>query len=154
MASAIPTTQAAANVVNEDSPTPDERPLVIDARAVMAGLCFESVYDAAGQVFTLRGADELNAFFDLADASGLCRAPVQRETFDFANYPLLIGTWTRAEGCIAEYEVVQTRRDDVARIFALALRLHVEGACGYELVAPYWVGVREYDDYDVRLIVQ
>lgn len=135
------------------TPTPTVYPWS-DENAVMSGLCFESVYDAAGQVFILRSQEALTALFDLADHSELCRFPVRRGSFDFSGGRVLAGTWTRGQGCNARHDVVAIRRDDVARIFALTLRFVAEGTCPYQLVRPFWIGLDGLADYDVRLIVE
>lgn len=139
------------------TPTPSPTPTIYpwtDESAVMSGLCFESVYDAAGQVFILRSEEALTALFDLADHSELCRFPVRRGSFDFSGGRILAGTWTRGQGCDARHDVVAIRRDDVARIFALTLRFVTEGTCPYQLVRPFWIGLDGLGDYDVRIIVE
>jgi hypothetical protein len=123
-----------------------------DENAVLSGLCFESVYDAAGRVFTLRTPEELNTLFDLADNSRLCRQPVRRAEFDFSGGRVLIGLWSRGRGCDARHVVTDVRRDDVARFFSINVRLVTEGDCNYELVQPFWIGVGGLEGYDIRLI--
>jgi hypothetical protein len=137
------------------TPVPSPTPAYpwTDESAIMQGLCFESVNDAAGTIFILRSPEELAALYDLADNSRLCRFPVERRSFDFSGGRILVGTWTRAEGCAARHEVVTVRRDDVARIFAVTLRLVVEGTCPYELVRPFWIGLSGLEGYDIRLLV-
>lgn len=120
----------------------------------MSGLCFESVYDAAERTFVIRSDAELTAFFDLADNSALCRHPVQRSSFDFTGGRLLIGLWSKALGCSAQHEVTNIQRDDVAKIYAISLRLVVQIGCNYELVRPFWIGLSDLSGYDVRLLVQ
>lgn len=123
-----------------------------DENAIMSGLCFESVYDAAGRVFTLRSAEELSNFFDLADNSRLCRQPVRRAEFDFSTGRVLIGLWSRGRGCDARHVVTDVRRDDVARFFSIDVRLLTEGDCNYELVQPFWIGLGGLEGYDIRLV--
>jgi hypothetical protein len=125
-----------------------------DERAVMNGLCFESVYDAAGQTFVLDSAEELTHFFNLADNSHLCRRPVQRAGFDFRDNRRLAGLWTRGLGCTAHHEVRGFEQDDVARTFVIVLRFVTEGECGYELVQPFWVGLSLPRDYDIRIRIE
>lgn len=122
-----------------------------DENGVMSGLCFESVYDAAGQVFILRNADELNALYDLADNSGLCRRAVVRGQFDFSGGRILAGVWSRGRGCLARHEVSAVSRDDTARTFRLSIRLIEEGDCAYELVRPFWVGIPDAEGYTVEI---
>ena len=135
------------------TPTPAQYPWS-DENAVMSGLCFESVYDAAGRIFALRSVEQLTAFYDLADNSELCRRPVERGSFDFSGGRLLLGTWSRASGCTARHEVVDIRRDDVARIYAIEVRLVAEGGCDYELARPFWIGLNDLTGYDIRLVVR
>jgi hypothetical protein len=125
-----------------------------DESAVMSGLCYESVYDAAERTFAIRSDAELTAFFDLADNSELCRHPVQRGSFDFTGGRLLIGLWSKTIGCTAQHEVSNIQRDDVAKIYAISLRLVVQVGCNYELVRPFWIGLSDLSGYDVRLLVQ
>lgn len=124
-----------------------------DEQAVMAGLCFESVYDAAGQNFVIRNAEALSGFFDLADNSNLCRQPVTRAEFDFSDGRILAGTWSRAVGCSAQHEVENVRRDDTARTLFIFLKLKVEGDCTYELVRPFWIGLSGISDYEIQFVV-
>jgi len=147
-----------ATAALQAAPTPASAALPpgwTDESALMAGLCFESVWDAAGSgaTFILRSAASLTALYDLADNSGLCRHPVRRMEADFSGGRVIVGTWTRARGCTAQHVVREVRRDDIARIFALTIALHVEGACPYDLVRPFWIGLPGLVDYDVRLIV-
>ncbi len=126
-----------------------------DESALLAGLCFESVWDAAAQrdTFVLRGPDDLNRLYDLADHSGLCRRPVRRAQADFSGGRVIVGTWTRGRGCSAQHVIREVRRDDLARLFALTIELRVSGTCPYDLVRPFWIGLPGLADYDVRLIV-
>lgn len=143
----LPTTPVAATATPAVYPWTDES-------ALMSGLCFESVYDAAGRVFVIRNEEQLNALYDLADNSGLCRRPVARGSFDFSGGRLLIGLWSRSMGCTARHDVINIQRDDVAKIYAITLRLIAQGGCNYELVRPFWIGLSDLADYDVRLLVQ
>lgn len=124
-----------------------------DESAVMSGLCFESIYDAAGQTFIIRSADALASFFDLADNSSLCRQPVTRVDYDFSNGRILAGTWTRATGCAAHHTVQNVRRDDTARTLFIFLKLNVEGECTYQLVRPFWIGLEGISDYEIQFVV-
>lgn len=125
-----------------------------DAAAVMGGICFESANDAAGQVFVLRDATELNRFYDLADNSQLCRRPIQRAPFDFADGQVLAGLWSAGRGCTARHEIVGAGRDGTAGTITLRLRFITEGECNYELVRPFWVAVAAGPDEEVRIEVE
>lgn len=142
-----------ASALPSATPTPSIYPWT-DESAVMNGLCFESVYDAVGRTFVIQSDAELTAFYDLADNSDLCRRPVERKRFDFTGGRLLIGLWSRTIGCTARHEVTNIQRDDVARIYAISLRLVAELGCNYELVRPFWIGLSDLSGYDVRLLVQ
>lgn len=135
------------------SPTPPQYPWT-DENAVMSGLCFESVNDAAGRTFVILDDRDLQRLFDLADSSQLCRHPVQRGSFDFAGGRFLMGLWSRAVGCTARHDVLGITRDDVAHTYIINLRLVVEPGCDYELVRPFWIGLSDLDGYDVRLLVE
>lgn len=144
------TMQPAETIV--PSPTPPQYPWT-DENAVMSGLCFESVNDAAGRTFIILDDRDLQRLFDLADNSQLCRHPVQRGSFDFADGRFLIGLWSKAVGCAARHEVRDITRDDVAHTYIINLRLVVVPGCDYELVRPFWVGVSDLSGYDVRVLV-
>jgi hypothetical protein len=136
-------------------PTPTDLPFPWrDASSIASGICFEAAYDAAGQVFILRSPAELAEFYDLADNSQLCRRPVQRETFDFAEGRLLVGLWSRGVGCQALHEIEQVIRDDAARTFTIDLRFVTAGGCGYELVRPFWIALDDLGDYALRIDVE
>ena len=141
-------------VTAAESTLPAEPSLWSDASAVVAGICFESAYDAAGQVFVLRSASELTRFFDLADNSRLCRHPVERPAFDFSDGRVLAGLWSRGRGCVAGHQLIAFIRDETARTINIHLRLIVEGACPYDLVRPYWVGLPDAQDYTITITVQ
>jgi hypothetical protein len=125
-----------------------------DVLPLMSGICFEAAYDAAGRVFVLRSAAELEAFYGLADNSRLCRRAVTRYPHDFAGGEVLVGTWTRGLGCTARHELLDAVRDDAARSLRLAFRFITEGDCPYELVRPLWIAVSQAADYDISLVVE
>lgn len=136
------------------TPTPTVSPYPwSDQNAIMDGLCFESVYDAAGETFILRGHRDLTHFYDLADNSRLCRQPVTRKTFDFDSGAILAGTWSRGRGCGAHHEVQNVRRDDTARTLFIFLRLVTVGDCNYELVQPFWISLNGLTDYEIQFVV-
>lgn len=127
---------------------------LLDRLPVMSGICFEAAYDAAGQVFVLRSAEEHIRFYDLADNSGLCRRAVQRYPFDFEQGAVLAGLWSRGLGCTARHEVLDYVRDDAAQEIVLSLRFVTEGDCNYELVRPFWVEIPAAQEYAIRIEVQ
>jgi hypothetical protein len=128
--------------------------LLIDANPVMSGICFESAFDAAGRIFVLRSADELNSLFDESDNSGYCRRPTARGSFDFSSERAMIGTWSRGRGCDADHRISAVEIDDVARTFIIRAKFVVEGDCPYELVRPLWLGITGYREYDIRLLIE
>lgn len=145
-----PLAQAATAIALTPTPTPPW----VDANAVMAGICFEAAYDAAGQVFTLRSAEEHIRFYGLADQSGLCRRPVERRPFDFSGGRVLAGLWSTGRGCTARHDLLSFARDDAARTITIRLALVVEGDCPYELVRPFWVGLDSAQDYTIVIDVK
>lgn len=155
-----PPVQVIPTVGALDLPTETPPPTTIaqahgwtDENALMSGICFESVNDAADIGFVFRREAELRNLYDLADNSGLCRELVGRGTFDFSNARVLAGIWSRAKGCAASHQVINVRRDDVAMIYVVRLRLVTQGNCDYELVRPFWIGLDGVSDYDVRIVV-
>ena len=137
------------------SPAPDLLPGgLLQANAVMRGICFESANDAAGQVFVLRSAEEHIRFYNLADESTLCRLPVARNAFDFSDGRILAGLWSRGRGCDANHDILNVQRDDAGRRISIDLRFTTDGDCNYELVQPFWVGIPDAADYEVSITVQ
>ncbi len=137
----------------QDVPVPTTTGPAPDAGAVMAGICFASAQDAAGRLFVLRSAAELEHLFDLADNSQLCRHPVKRHDFDFTGGRVLAGLWSATRGCTARHQVLQWQRDDDARRITLQLRLLSFGDCDYELVRPYWLALKAASDYEITIEV-
>ncbi|MFN8377840.1 MAG: hypothetical protein U0452_04140 [Anaerolineae bacterium] len=130
-----------------------------DERTVTSGICFESAFDAAGRVFVLRSPEDLTWLFDSSDASGFCRRPVARGTFDFGGANgqparTLAGLWTKGVGCTADHVIEGVDVDDAARTVTVRLRFLVNGDCPYELVRPFWIGITGYNEYDIRLGVE
>jgi hypothetical protein len=122
-----------------------------DALPAMQGICFESAWDAAGQVFILRTAEEHIRFYDLVDNSRLCRQPVERLPFDFSTGDVLAGLWTRGSGCKASYAISDYQRDDNARTIRIQAFFATEGACPYELVRGFWLGFVGARDYQISI---
>jgi hypothetical protein len=140
--------------------TPTWTPLpyaFIDANPVFNGICFASVYDAAGRVFVIRSAADLDALFDESDNSGFCERPSARGTFDFAEVDgiptrAIIGRWDRGIGCDAHHDITRVERDDVARLLVIYVRFVLEGNCDYQLVRPFWIGLNGFNEYDLRMV--
>lgn len=125
-----------------------------DELPLMSGICFESAFDARGRVFVLRNTEELNALFDLADNSQLCRRPVERQSFDFNNGRILAGLWSYGRGCTARHEVIETDQNENEKKFVMRLRFITEGECNYELVRPFWLGLGGVTDYEINFMVE
>lgn len=124
-----------------------------DENAIVSGICFEAALDAAGDVFVIRTPEDHIRFYGLADNSGLCRHPVTRNPFDFADGHVLAGLWSAGTGCTARHDVLDYRRDDQAQQITINLRFVTEGDCPYELVRPFWIGL-DADDYAVIISVE
>ena len=143
-------------------PAPESTPLpygLSDERAVTAGICFESAFDAAGRVFVLHSPDELTWLFDSSDNSGFCRRPSPRGTFEFGGdngqpARALAGVWSKGIGCTASHRIERVDVDDAARTFTVTVRFETAGDCPYELVRPFWIGITGYNEYDIRLNVE
>lgn len=125
----------------------------IDASEILYGICFESAFDAREQVFIFRDEGELIRFFDLADNSGLCRRPVERQMFEFNNGGILAGLWSYGFGCTARHEVTGFVRDDAARTLTITAEFITGGDCPYELLRPFWMGLYGVADYEIILNV-
>jgi hypothetical protein len=116
-----------------------------DEIPTMYGICFEAAYDARDTVFVLRSAEEHIALYDAADNSGLCRRPVTRNPFEFADgNRVLAGLWSYGVGCTARHEVLGYTEQD--GVLAVELRFVTDGTCNYELVRPFWIGVDGVQD--------
>jgi hypothetical protein len=126
---------------------------VYDALPVMQGICFESAWDAAGQLFILRNAEEHIHFYELVDNARLCRQPVQRLPFDFSTGDVLAGLWTRGGGCTASYSIPNYARDDAAKTIRIQAIFSTEGSCPYELVRGLWLGFVNARDYQISIEV-
>lgn len=125
-----------------------------DMLPILSGICFEAAWDAAGQVFILRNADDHIRFYDLADNSGLCRRPVTRHPFDFTQGEVLAGLWSRGYGCVARYDIFDYARDDEAKTARIVLDFVTEGHCPYELVRGFWVSIPNAQDYTIDIQVR
>lgn len=148
----------ACDIIPGSTPVPPVTPTPTgvqwrDAAQVMRGICFEAANDAAGQVFVLRDADDLQRFYDLADNSQLCRRPVERVPFDFEDDDVLAGLWSAGRGCVARHELIAIDRDETAQVTTFRLRFITEGDCDYELVRPFWVALAAHPDDDIRFEV-
>lgn len=140
-----PTATLAPTQQPTDNPVP-----WTDELLTMYGICFEAALDASGQVFVLRNAEEHIRFYDLADNSGLCRRPVERAPFDFqSGERLLAGLWSAGTGCTAQHEVQAFNLED--DVLTLDVQFTTAGACNYELVRPFWVGVEGVQDVQINI---
>lgn len=122
------------------SPTPDPLDGLEDARAVMAGVCFEAAYQRRDRLFVLRSDAELVRLYNEIDESQHCRRPIQRGAFDFSGGRALVGLWSYGVGCTASHTLTQ-QRDEAARTLTLQVALTIDGDCNYELIRPLWVAV-------------
>jgi hypothetical protein len=124
-----------------------------DVLPIMSGICFEAAWDAAGQIFVLRNAEDHIRFYDLADNSRLCRRPVTRYPFEFTQGAVLAGLWTRGAGCVARYDILNYTRDDTAKTVLIEVDFITDGDCPYELVRGLWVGIPNAQDYAIEIHV-
>jgi hypothetical protein len=136
------------------APTFTPVPFWQDHITIMNGICFESAYDAREQVFTFRSDAELANFYNLADNSQLCRQPVGRGTFDFAEGRALAGLWSYGIGCTAHHEFVSFNRDDPNRAIDVVVRFVTDGECSYELIRPFWIGLDNAAGYQISIRVE
>lgn len=124
-----------------------------DESAVMSGICFEAANAVAGQIFTLRSAEDHIHFYDQMDNLHLCRHPVKRLPFDFSTGRILVGLWSKGSGCTARHDVLGIDRSDPAKTFTIRLKFVTEGDCNYELLRPFWIGLDGIPDYVVVILV-
>lgn len=137
------------------TPTPpaDLRASLEDVGEVMAGVCFEAAYDARGRVFVLTSPTDHINFYNLVDASRLCRWPVERRPFDFGAGRALVGVWSYGRGCTARHEIVEAVRDPAAMSIRIMARFSTQGECNYELIGPLWLAVPGAAGYSITLEV-
>lgn len=124
-----------------------------DASALMEGICFASAQDAAGRVFTLRGAEALTQFYDLADESGLCTRAVKRGEVNFEATPILTGGWSVGTGCAARHEVIALDYDASAATASMTVDFITEGECPYTLVRPFWAAWQVPAETEVTFVL-
>ncbi|MEW6580544.1 MAG: hypothetical protein AB1435_15305 [Chloroflexota bacterium] len=111
-----------------------------DAVSLLDGTCFEYLYSLSGATLVWVTADDQSAFYDAADASGMCASPAARPAFDFSAQ-IAAGTVSAATGCDAAHHLVALEQDDAARRVTLRLALEVRPGCPYELVEPFLVAL-------------
>lgn len=115
------------------------------------GICFEAAWDAAGTAFIIQNDAQLQAFYEGVDHSQLCRHPIVRQPFDFSNGQVLVGLWSKGQGCKAHYDVLSVDKDDTAKTIVISLQFITEGTCNYELVRGFWVGLEAAAGYNVNI---
>lgn len=127
--------------------------MIHDVMDVHSGICFEAAFDARERVFIFHSPEEHIRFYDLADHSELCRRPVERRPFDFADGRVLAGLWSYGYGCTARHDIQSVERDDAARRITITAAFSVEGDCPYELIRPLWLGIADAAGYEIDLRV-
>lgn len=141
-------TPALNETPNPAIPLPER---LFDALPVMQGICFETAWDAAGQVFIMRTAEEHIHFYGLVDNSRLCRRAVERLPFDFSTGNVLAGLWNRGYGCTASHSINEYLRDEAAQTIRLNISFQTQGDCPYELVRGFWLGFINAKDYQISI---
>lgn len=124
-----------------------------DAVSLLDGVCFEYLAGLSGTTLVWRTADEQRAFYDAADAAGVCATPVARPAFDFSAQ-IVVGTVSALTGCDTAHHLVALEQDDAARRVTLRLALAARAGCPYELVEPFLVALpRPPAGYTVEVVV-
>ena len=124
-----------------------------DATRLLAGTCFEYLHSLGEATLVWMDAGGQSAFYDAADASGLCAGPVARPGFDFSAH-IVAGAVGAATGCDAAHHFVSLVQNDGARTLMLRLALEVRPGCPYELVEPFLVAVpRPPAGYAIEVVV-
>ena len=124
-----------------------------DAGGLLAGTCFEYLHSLGGTTLVWTDVADQTAFYDAADASGMCAGPVDRPGFDFSAH-IVAGAIGAVTGCDAAHRFVSLVRNDGARTLTLRLALEVRSGCPYELVEPFLVAVpRPPAEYAVDVVV-
>jgi hypothetical protein len=125
-----------------------------DAREVMRGICFEAMVQQRDQTLVMRSAEEHIAYYDSIDNSGWCDYTITRHPFDFEQGAILVGLWSYGRGCDALHTLENVARDDTAQTLNITLNFSTSGACGYELIRPFWVGMdADMSDYAIQIDV-
>ena len=125
-----------------------------DENEHVRGICFEAAWDAAGRIFIIQSAEDHIRFYDLADNSHLCRRPVGRVPRDFSTGYVIAGFWSRGMGCTASHQVLDFFRNDDARTITMHIAFSTAGSCPYELVRPFWIGLKNANGYEITLVVE
>ncbi len=124
-----------------------------NAGALLDGVCYEFLYSLNGVTWVWTTSGDLTAFYDRADASGLCSSPVTRVPFDFSGH-YLAGAVQVVTGCDAAHRVIDSVTDDSARTQTIVVQLTVRGDCHYELVQPLLIAVpRLSEGYTLRIVL-
>jgi len=122
-----------------------------NAGVLLDGVCFEFLYSLDGDAWVWTTPGDLVAFYDRADESELCPAPVSREDFDFSER-YLVGAVQVTSGCDAAHHVIDTVTDDAARTQTIVAQLMVSGTCDYDLVQPLLIAVpRPAEGYTLQI---
>lgn len=122
-----------------------------DANAYVKGICFETALYYTGKVFVVTNGEQHTEFYDLMDASGLCRHPVTRYPFEFEDGRKLIGLWSFGTGCAAQHEITDVKHDATQRIIVITLKFSTYGSCNFELVRPFWIAINDSNGYSVEI---
>jgi hypothetical protein len=147
---------AGAGCIAPPGPPPSGQPTTMtprwaDARLLIDSICFEAALELSGRIFVIQGADDLTALYDLVDARGLCRRPVERVPYPYEDDAVITGTWQAGRGCTADYDVMALNDD--GRTLRMQVTFRVEGDCPYDLVRPFWVVFEDRAGYPVTLDV-
>jgi hypothetical protein len=125
-----------------------------DAAWLLDGVCFEMLARMNGESWSWETQEDLTAFFDRVDSSGVCGAPVVRAPFDFTEL-ILVGAVQTAQGCDAAHQLIDVAQDDTACTRMLSLALEVYPGCPYELVQLFLVAApRLPDPYTTHITLE
>ncbi len=106
-----------------------------DVTQWLDGVCFDYLAGLNGTSWVWTSRDDLRAFYDRVDNSGLCERTAARPDFDFGA-GAIVGVVNVRTGCDAAYHVTRLTVDATPRTQTLSLSLQLRPGCPYDLVEP------------------
>ncbi len=107
---------------------------------VIDDICFDYLDSLGDTTFVWWNDRDIRAFFERANASGLCPRIVAPPAVDFATQ-VIAGAISQATGCDAAHHVISFTSGITAHTYELTFQLDVRSGCDYELIEPVIVGL-------------
>jgi len=107
---------------------------------VIDDICFDYLDSLGDTTFVWWDDQDIRAFFERANASGLCPRIAAPPAVDFSTQ-VIAGAISQATGCDAAHRVISFTSDTAAHTYELILQLDVRSGCDYELIEPVIVAL-------------